>query len=335
MGKFMDELAPKFADSSEPTLADFKHKTIAWVIQKYLDDMPSIKPLGASHIYILRAVQRSALGKKSAVTLKRSDVIDYCKLRRTQKVVRAQRLVTAPTVNQELSYLVGAIKYVGSAAEGCEDITATVIKDTKPMLVKLGLIGKSKPRTRVPTDEELERLFAYFKERAGRSRVKISYAPVILFALASTRRLGEICRMQHGDIDWQNPAGPMYTIRDVKHPTKKQGNHKTFAMLEPMPEIIRMQPRLTEDPTERVFPFNSKSLSQGYAIAKRKLGINGLRFHDNRREAITRWLAKFKNPHKVKLISGHETTQILERVYDATDPATLHGEVAALQRAAA
>lgn len=319
---FADTL-PKFADV--PTLDDFKVGTVAWAIEKYIEDMalPGMKPLGPSHVYTLRATQRSMLGPKIVAKLKKHDIIDFCKGLR-QKVVAA-------TVNQYITYLGGAIKYVGSAVDECDDVTVAALEAARPMLVKLGLIGKSTPRKRVPTDEELERLLAYFGEQMKASkRVKIRYEPVILFALASTRRLGEICRMTHGDIDWLNPAGPMYTIRDVKHPTKKQGNHKTFALLEPMPEIIKMQPRLRpDDPAERVFPFNAKSVSQGYAAAKKELGIQGLRFHDNRREAITRWLAVFKNPHKVKLISGHETTAILERVYDATDPATLHGEVAA------
>jgi hypothetical protein len=57
-----------------------------------------------------------------------------------------------------------------------------------------------------------------------------------------------------------------------------------------------------------------------------------LRFHDNRREAITRWIAKLdKNLRKVRMVSGHENTLILERVYDATDPATLHADLKKLE----
>ena len=136
----------------------------------------------------------------------------------------------------------------------------------------------------------------------------------------------------HGDIDW---VRKMYWVRNLKHPRFKNGNHKEFAMLDPIPEIFARQPRLRpDDPNERVFPFDSKSVGAKYTLAKKALGIVNLRFHDNRREAITRWL-KFLPPHKVKMISGHETTVILERVYDATDPVTLHAELARMTQAAA
>ncbi len=121
-------------------------------------------------------------------------------------------------------------------------------------------------------------------------------------------------------------------VRDLKHPTKKQGNHKTFPLFAELAEIIRMMPRMNPaDPTERVFKFKAKSASASYTKAKKDLGIKNLRFHDNRRRAITMWLKRLQSPHKVKLISGHETTQILERVYDATDPVTLHAELAKMQ----
>lgn len=115
----------------------------------------------------------------------------------------------------------------------------------------------------------------------------------------------------------------MYMIRDVKHPTLKSGNHKWFPLTHLAGEIIRTQ----EQVGACVFPFDPKSTSQAYAALKKRLGIVGLRFHDSRRLAITRWLAKLKSPHKVRRISGHETTVILERVYDATDPATLHQDI--------
>lgn len=315
---------------AEFVAAQQKHQegTVAWVIERMIQDIAAqpntMKQLGTTHLYGLRAIQRMPIAAAVASSIKRQDIIEFAKWRRQD--------VGPATANQTLSMLAGAFKYAASTWDDCEDVANGVaaIEAAKTFLTKHGLVSKSVPRKRVPTDEELARLLAYYAEHPGRV---IRMPDVIAFALVSTRRIGEICRIIHGDIDWDrkddsgNPT-PMYMVRDLKHPKKKLGNHKWFPLFPELAEIIRRQPRLDpNDPNERVFPFNSRSASASYYEAKKALGIQNLRFHDNRREAITRWLDKFP-PHKVKLISGHETTHILERVYDAQDPQDLHKELA-------
>lgn len=299
--------------------------TVAAVIERYIAEMalPQMKPLGASHAYTLRVMARMPIGAKVAAKLKKHDVLDMV------KALRAK--ICASTAGQYVVFLAGVLKYAQSAWEDCADVSATAITTAKPTLVKFGLIGKSSPRTRVPTEAELDQLLGYYATPNKRGKKRFIRMPdVLAFALASTRRIGEICRILRADIDWDrkdaegNPT-PMYLVRDMKHPRKKKGNHKWFALFPELAEIVRMQPMVPGD--DRVFPFCSKSCSASYTNAKKALGIQGLRFHDNRRAAITRWLAKLKSAHKVRFISGHETTLILERVYDATDPATIHADV--------
>lgn len=136
-------------------------------------------------------------------------------------------------------------------------------------------------------------------------------------AIVSSRRLGELCRMTHGDVDW---AKGIYWVRDCKHPTRKKGNDKDFALLPELGEIILRQPRLdANDPTERIFPYDEHTASSRGTLARKALGIIGLRTHDNRREAISRWLKKL-GPHKVKrYVSGHDNMRTLERHYDGTE----------------
>lgn len=308
--------------------------TIAQLIDRYVEDMNGtqgrrgLRPIGASQMYTYRRIQKDPIGAIEAAKLTKFHVKDYCRRRRAS--------VSAATVNSDIGCLAVALKYAPSEWEDCDDVSDAAIAAARPSLVKHNLIGKSTPRKRVPSDDEIDRLLAFFTEQDKHS--KIQMVEMMAFALCSTRRISEICRMTWGDIDWNhrddagNPA-PMYMVRDLKHPTKKAGNNKTFPMLAPMPEIILRQPRKTDDPTERVFPFNAKSAGQRYTRAKHSLGITNLRFHDNRREAITRWL-KLLPPHRVRLISGHETTHILERVYDASKPSSLHEEVARLMKIA-
>ena len=287
------------------------------LIERFITEMgteqqPGIKPLGVSHLYCLRRLQRAPIAEKEAASLKKHDIIEHVKARRASGVCAA-------TAMHDITFLRGVLQYAPSAWEDCDDVSAASIVAALPMLTKHGLIGKSTPRKRRPTDDEIHRLVEFLGEQDKRAKIKV--VPCLMFALTSTRRRGEICRMQWGDIDWEKRS---YMIRDMKHPTKKKGNHKTFPLFDELATIIKAQPRLTNDAGERVFPYNPQSLGARYTLAKKALGIVDLRFHDNRREAISRYLQQGLKPHEVRLISGHENTVILERVYDNRDSTYLH-----------
>ncbi len=338
MGKFDDiPVFSKFADLPETSMvskfadqvpAEFPEFSVAWVLQWYIRAMNGwggkrpVKShgLGESHLCTLQRLQKAPIGKKDARKLTEEDVIEHCQMR--------IETVVAATINQDVGYLHGALKYVKGSPGGCKEIKAGVIPDVRKYLVTNGLIGKSTPRTRVPTDAELESLLAEFAKepyRPNKTRI-VAMPDIIAFALVSSRRVGEICSITHTDVNWDhkdekgNPA-PMYTVRNMKHPTKKD-LCKTFPLFPELAVIVKRQPR--KDGEDRIFPFNKKSVSAKYTRAKKALGIVNLRFHDCRREAITNWLKKF-TPHQVRhYVSGHLNTVILERVYDATDPAGGH-----------
>ena len=307
--------------------------TVAALIERYITEMatsPEMKPCGESQTYTLRAMARRPIGEKKASSLTDDDIIVYARGRRKDFVLRTTRHITPMTVGKELSCLGVVLKYARSAWRSeCKNVSAAPIEDARPFLVARGVISKGEPRSRRPTDEEIQALLDLFAQQEKHRTTKIDMAQVLAFALASTRRLGEICRITWGDIDWKNQT---YWVRNLKHPTKKKGNDKEFTLFPELAEIIKRQPRATSDPHERVFPYNAKSCSQRFADAKRRLGIVGLRFHDARREAITRWL-KTLPPHEVKQISGHETTQILERVYHRPKATDLGEKVAAMRAA--
>ena len=308
---FPDTYKPKFADSDEPTLADFNTGSIGWLIQRVIEDIssqPDMKQIGGTHLYALHAMQRYPIAKRQAHTLKRGDIIEFCKWRR--------KTVCAATTNQTISYMSGVFKYASSAWDECENVANAVaaIEAARPFLVKHQLVGKSTPRKRRPTDEEIERLLNYY---SGRRRQKIPMPELIAFSLISSRRISEICRITWGDVDFENKV---YWVRDLKHPTKKKGNDKRFILFPEIEVIIRRQPRQGTDEKERVFPYNSKSASASYYEAKKALGIEGLRFHDNRRDAISKWLVRGMRPEEVRVcVSGHDTTRILESNYDGRD----------------
>lgn len=298
------------------------------LIERFITEMNGtetqvgVKPFlsSSSHLYALRRLQRTAFAEKDALALADDDYIEHIKERR--------KTVCAATAAQDLTFWRGVVQYARSAWKDCKGLSLAPLVDAMPTMKRYGLVGKSTPRTRRPTLDEEQKLIEYLSHGDARSEIKV--VPVMKFAIISTRRRGEICRMQRGDVDF---VAQTYMIRDMKHPTKKKGNHKVFALLPELAEIIRAQPLLTNNPEERVFPYNPISLGMRFTLAKKALGIVNLRFHDLRREAISRYLSRGLPPHKVRLISGHENTVILERVYDKRDPTEVFADLEKLRPA--
>jgi integrase len=292
------------------SIADFKAGTVAWAIQRYIEEMAEMKrQLGPSPRYNLGVVQRMSFGALNIKKLSKADLIEFAKeLRKTR---------SAATVGQYVGNVKSVLDWAGSAWAGYEDVSSAQIIAAKPLMKKTQLVGKSQARKRRPSNEEILKLLDWYAKPNARGKARqIRMAEIIAFALVSSRRLGEICRITHGDVDYEQKV---YWVRNVKHPTRKQGNDKRFILWPELAEIIRRQPRTGTHPDERIFPFNSHSCSASYTNAKKACEIVGLRFHDNRREAISQWLKKM-SPQNVRIaVSGHDTTHILEHVYDGRD----------------
>ena len=116
-----------------------------------------------------------------------------------------------------------------------------VVQEARNACGELRLIGKPRRRTRRPTADELARLKAYF---AGRDRrAEIPTEAVMEFAIASARREAEICRLEWRDNDAIGRTG---LVRDAKHPTDKDGNHRRFKYTPEAWAIVQKQPRTSD-----------------------------------------------------------------------------------------
>ncbi len=63
-----------------------------------------------------------------------------------------------------------------------------------------------------------------------------------------------------------------------------------------------------------VFPISESALTQAWGHALRRAGINDLRLHDLRHEALSRWAHRLNGDvFKLSLISGHRTLQMAQR----------------------
>ncbi len=279
-----------------------QQSTVGQLINRYLVEIDPIKPFGQSHRYILNMLARDPIGSKVASQLGTHDIIEHCRTRRAEGVCPA-------TVTQDLVALRGPLGYA-SVGWGLNDVTLRPITEARPMLEKLQLIGKSRPRDRRPDADEYDRMLTYLKVQDEHPLSVCKMAVMVEFAVWSCRRISEICRIRWSDL---NETDRTCIVRDMKDPRHKRGNDFTFALLGKAFDLVMAQPRIPGE--DRIFPWDPKSAGARWRISRDRLGIKNLRFHDLRREGICRLFEAGYGPQEVAGTSGHKNWSILARVY--------------------
>jgi integrase len=122
---------------------------------------------------------------------------------------------------------------------------------------------------------------------------------VILFALETGMRRGEILRMRYRDIDWSEPS--------LLIPYTKNGHARTI------PLSAAAVALLTPSTAEKPFPLTAVALRLAWDRLCIRAGVEDLHFHDLRHEAISRFFEKGLNVPEVALISGHRDMRMLFR----------------------
>lgn len=150
-------------------------------------------------------------------------------------------------------------------------MTPEIVEEARIACRELRLIGKSRKRERRPTDDELAKLREHFSRRDRRSNIPMG--DILDFAIESARREAEICRLEWSDNDAAARTG---LVRDAKHPTEREGNHKRFKYTTEAWGIAGRQPRTGK----YIFPYDPKSVGAAFTRACNLLGIEDLRFHD-------------------------------------------------------
>jgi integrase len=107
--------------------------------------------------------------------------------------------------------------------------------------------------------------------------------------------------MRWGDVDLEART---VLLRDTKN-----GRPRTVPLSPRALEIIRGTPRVGDT----IFVVSPNAVRLAWERLKRRAGVFGLRFHDLRHEAISRFFAKGLNMPEVAAISGHRDPRMLMR----------------------
>jgi integrase len=218
-------------DPSALTRVQHGAPTLAELIRWYIDTFETISKWQRSKQAHLEVLERHALGKCNALTLTSAALIDHVRSRRAKGAGPA-------TVANDLIWTGVVLRAAKSVRE--LPVRPEIVQEARNACAELRLIGKARKRARRPTPRELEQLRDYFARRDKRSQIPM--LAIMEFSLASARRESEICRLEWCDNDERTRTG---IVRDAKHPTRKEGNHRQFKYTPEAWAIAQTQARMT------------------------------------------------------------------------------------------
>ncbi|MGF6957271.1 integrase [Paraburkholderia youngii] len=164
----------------------------------------------------------------------------------------------------------------------------------------VGLIRKpksGKARDRVLTAPERAALISAC-DRCQNPWIK----PVVVFALETAARRGEILALLWKDVDLAHRTATLQVTK-TGQPRRIPLSATCVGMLEALPRSV----------DGRVFPVSMEAVKQAYERAVARAAITDFTFHDLRHDALTRLARQGLSVLELRAISGHTTANMLQR----------------------
>jgi integrase len=253
--------------------------TLADLLERYAATIMPRKRSADRERYMLRVVLRHPMARLSLHRLTPAEVARY----------RDDRLaaVSGETVRRELAIVRHCLEVARS--EWGFVLPVNPVRQVK-------LPRPSNPRERRATTAELQQLLTACEAIGSR------WLPaVIQLAVETGMRRSELLAMRWDDVDM--------VVRTVLLRTTKNGHPRTVPLSPRALEIIRDTPRVGDT----VFVVSANAVRLAWQRLKRRAGVSGLRFHDLRHEAVSRFFEKGLNMPEVAAISGHRDPRMLMR----------------------
>jgi integrase len=253
--------------------------TLAQLLERYAATVVPRKRGADRERYMVRVVLRHHLARLSLHSLRPTEIARY----------RDERLavVTGSTVLRELCIV-----------RHCLEIARTewgfMLPSNPVDLVQLP--APNNPRQRRAAAGELDQLLRDCEARGNQQ-----LGAAIQLAVETGMRRSELLGMQWADVDLE---GRTVFLRNTKN-----GDPRTVPLSPRAIEIIGGTPRTGDN----VFAMTPNALRLAWERLRRRAGVSGLRFHDLRHEAVSRFFEKGLNMPEVASISGHRDLRMLLR----------------------
>ncbi len=136
---------------------------------------------------------------------------------------------------------------------------------------------------------------------AKKSRTK-NLSELLILAIETAMRRGELLALGWQDIDFER--------RELLVRRSKNGKSRTIPLTAKAHTTLAS---MGSDFGESVFPLSANAVRLAFERCRRCAGLDHLRFHDLRHEAISRLFEKGLTTPEVALLSGHKTVTLLFR----------------------
>jgi hypothetical protein len=259
------------------------------IVDRYVSEIGRIMPFGKTKASVL-SILRDNVGHLQLKDMTCTTLMDYA--------VRRSLTCCPSTIKMDMQY----IGVVLSTAESMWGAKPKLDEYRKCMdtLHRLKVIASSDERERRCSDQELETVISGVQ----------SVLPVgdwCHFAVCTAMRVAEIGRLRWRDL---SEDGKSIIIRERKHPRRKKD--EVVPLLPEARKIIARQPKDLAN-SELIFPHNAKSITTAFRKGRDRVGVEDLRFHDLRHEAISRLFELGFDSMVVATFSGHKDINMLRR----------------------
>lgn len=183
---------------------------------------------------------------------------------------------------------------------------------------------KAQPRNRRVSQDEIDRLLlacGYEPDAQALTTAQARVGAAMLFALETAMRAGEICAMNWEDVDLGRRVA---RVRAAVRGARKTKRGRDVPLSD---QALHILAQLGGGGDGTVFHLSAAILDALFRKAKARAMIDGLHFHDTRREALTRMVEdKELDVMTLAKISGHSDLRILQAVYYSPDMARVADE---------
>jgi len=291
----------RIENGESPPSSGGVHHTLGDLIDLHLTDMAEVgKASQRSKDMTLQRLKKD-IGSWRIARMTREDILEFGRRRAKEGAGPATLAIDLSFINTVFGHAAAVYGYA---------VPTEQLRLGRSALYRLGLVGRSEERDRRPTEDELNRILAYFRLLP---RLTLPMGRIVRFAVGTAMRQSEITRVLVDDFDKNAPS---LLIRQRKHPREKSTNDQiiplvadagfdTVALIEKQLEFV--------SPRGCIFPYNSRSVGTAFRRACMELHIEDLTFHDLRHEGISRLFEADWDIPQVAAVSGHRDWKMLQR----------------------
>ena len=267
-------------------ISEASKTTLKIVIQRYVREKIKNKADKKRERSKYNVILRNDICNKTLTDLRTSDFAKF----------RDQRLeigITNSTINRELSAMRVAIQ------TSIDEWDCWLPENPVKSSIKL---TENPARERRLKEGEYEKLMVACKRHTKWSSPSIYWCPAINWAIETAMRLSEQLSLR-----WENINVVKRTAFIPAQMTKTKRS-RTVALTDKALEVLKEIPRHISG---AVFPMSLNYHNRGWRALCKRADIVGLRWHDLRRESISRMFERGLSITEVQSLSGHLTLQML------------------------